>query len=667
MENLSTEVKALRKTLNQYNYQYYVLDNPTVPDSEYDRLFQRLRAIENTNPEFVTADSPTQRVGAAPLSKFDQIEHKLAMLSLDNAFSDDDLIAFHNRLAAKVSEKIDYVGEPKLDGVAVSLFYEQGQLIYGATRGDGKVGENITQNVRTIKSIPLSLFGDDYPDKLEVRGEIYMPKASFSQLNEAALSAGGKAFVNPRNAAAGSLRQLDPKVTAERNLKMCAYSLGFVDGLDSQFPDNHFDTLHKLETLGFAINKEMKLLNDISDCIEYCKALSEKRESLNYEIDGIVFKVNSFNSQETLGFVSRAPRWAIAYKFPAQEEVTTLLDVDFQVGRTGVITPVARLAPVFVGGVTVSNCTLHNMDEIARLGLKIGDKVVIRRAGDVIPKVVRVVIEERDESADLIALPAQCPVCGAPIEIEESGTIARCSGTLTCSAQLKESIKHFASRKTMNIDGLGDKLIDQLVEKELVTSILDIFKLDVKNLTLLDRMAQKSAEKIIKAIESSKQTTLTRFIFALGIPEVGETTSELLANSFGDIDKLMLAQESALIELNDIGPIMAANIVKFFAFDKNKNNIEQLKQLGLVFSHAINTNLNIKIAGLKFVITGTLPSMGRDDMKKILKEQGAKIQSSVSKNTDYLIAGESAGSKLKKARDLNIEVLNEAQALSLLK
>jgi len=662
------ELTELKNKINTYNYQYYVQDEPSVPDAEFDRLFNQLKTFEQENPHLITEESPTQRVGASPLSHFEQIEHKISMLSLDNAFNEQDLQDFEQRLFSKLGQsQINYVAEPKLDGVAVSLFYKQGKLQYGATRGDGKIGEDITHNVRTINSIPLTLLGDDFPDELEVRGEIYMPKRSFESLNQQAQAAGEKQFVNPRNAASGSLRQLDPKISASRKLSMCAYSLGYFSG--GELPDNHYSALKELRCWGFLINKEMELLTGIESCITYCTKLAEKRNNLDYEIDGIVFKVNNFKQQESLGFVSRAPRWAIAYKFPAQEEMTTLLAVDFQVGRTGAITPVARLKPIFVGGVTVSNATLHNMDEIKRLDLRIGDQVIIRRAGDVIPKVVKSIVENRAAENVSIELPQYCPVCQSPIEIEASGVIARCSGTLVCSAQLKESIKHFASRKALNIDGLGDKLIEQLVDKELIEDVTGLFTLDVKNLTLLERMGDKSAAKIISAINASKHTTLNCFIYALGVPEVGETTAELLANHFMDIATLCEASEDDLIALNDIGPVVAHNIRTFFSHPATLSKIKQLLNYGLTFESfeqdAASLN-DLKLNDMKFVITGTLSEMSRDEMKLLLKKHGAKVLSSVSKNIDYLVAGESAGSKLDKAQKLNIKVLSLTDVLEMI-
>ena len=673
MIDLLDRLKRLREQLNYYNYQYYVLDSSSVPDAEYDRLFQELKKLEEDNPELISDDSPTQRVGAKPLAAFKQIEHKVPMLSLDNAFSSEDLGQFHKRISkilegqGLLGKRIELTVEPKLDGVAVSLFYKAGKLIYGATRGDGKIGEDITQNVRTINSIPLVLRGQDYPDELEVRGEIFMPLASFNALNEHAQRQNTKAFVNPRNAASGSLRQLDSRITASRQLKMCAYGVGFTNA--NHIASTHFESLKQLNEWGFHISSELVSTDSIDECFQICQKLNDKRSSLDYEIDGAVIKVNHFELQEALGFVSRSPRWAIAYKFPAQEEITTLLDVDFQVGRTGVITPVARLEPVFVGGVTVSNATLHNMDEIKRLDLKIGDKVIIRRAGDVIPKIVSAVSSMRTESQFLreIYLPDACPVCGSPIDIESTGVLARCSGSLICSAQLKESLKHFASRKAMDIDGLGDKLIDQLVERALVKGLPDIFLLDIKKLSLLDRMAEKSATKLVQAIESSKTVQLSRFIYALGIPEVGETTAEILAFHFLSLEAIAQADQETLMALQDIGPVVAKNIETFFA---QEINIEKLKLLQSYGIKLIEPELpkadNLVLSGKAFVITGTLPSMSRDEMSQLLKRSGAKVQSSVSKKTDYLVSGEAAGSKLKKALDIGIPVLSEGDVLKLL-
>jgi len=667
-----TLLESLKARLNQHNYNYYVLDDPAIPDVEYDRLFRQLQEIEQKDPQLITTDSPTQRVGAAPLAKFKQIKHKLPMLSLSNAFNDEDLKGFENRLLDRLKldnntgeRVVEFVAEPKLDGVAVSLFYENGLLIYGATRGDGETGEDITQNVRTIKSIPLTLIGNNYPKVLEVRGEIFMPKAAFNALNARAIKRDEKAFVNPRNAAAGSLRQLDSKVTADRSLSMCAYSIGFTEGYE--LPSTHYEMLNKLSVWGLAINNEMAIVKGAEGCIQYYRSLTTRRNDLKYEIDGIVFKVNAFSQQADLGFVSRSPRWAIAYKFPAQEELTILKSVDFQVGRTGALTPVARLQPVFVGGVTVSNATLHNMDEINRLGVRIGDAVIIRRAGDVIPKIVKVVVENRPDDAGRIELPEICPVCGSAVVILVGEAVARCTGALVCPAQLKESIKHYASRKAMDIDGLGDKLIDQLVEKELVRNIADLYRLRANDLALLERMAEKSAKKLIQAIEVSKETNLAKFIFALGIREVGETTAVLLAKNFENVENILSASKDTLEDLPDVGPIMANNIYSFFSAEENQEKINELVKLGVLFTPVETNNAQTNdLGGQIFVLTGALPNMSRDEMKKLLLERGAKVSGSVSKKTTYLVAGESAGSKLLKAKGLGVEILNEEQALALM-
>ncbi len=670
MKDLKLRLQELKETLNLYNYQYYVLDAPSVPDSEFDRLFHELKQIESDNPSLITKDSPTQRVGAEPLASFEQIQHKVPMLSLDNAFSYEDLQQFHKRILKLLpdNESIEFALEPKLDGVAISLYYEFGELVYGATRGDGKTGEDITSNVRTIKSIPLVLRGTEYPEQLEVRGEIFMPADSFEALNQKAIKEGSKPFVNPRNAASGSLRQLDPKITASRKLKLCAYGVGFssTDGI----ADTHFESLIKLNEWGFHISDKLSKSSRVEDCFSFCETLGETRQSLNYDIDGAVVKVNNLALQKKLGFVSRSPRWAIAYKFPAQEEITKLISVDFQVGRTGVITPVARLKPVFVGGVTVSNATLHNMDEVKRLGLKIGDFVTVRRAGDVIPKIAATLFSKRNEQSELkeILLPETCPVCGSTIDIESTGVIARCSGTLVCPAQLKESIKHFASRKAMDIDGLGDKLVEQLVDKDIIKGISDLYLLNAKKLSLLDRMAEKSANNLIEAINNSKEVPLHKFIYALGIPEVGETTAELLAQRYTTLDALINATEESLLALKDIGPVVAHNIVNFFSQKSNKDKLDQFISLGLklISPDVIDEKTSLPMSGKSVVITGTLPNLSRDKMSKLLKDAGAKVQSSVSKKTNFLIAGEAAGSKLTKAMELGVEVLSEEAALNII-
>lgn len=664
--NTHSRIDELKQQLNYHNYRYYVLDDPTIPDIEYDRLFQELKNLEAEHPEMITADSPTQRVGEAPLSVFSQVRHEIPMLSLDNAFDDDDLQSFNQRLLERLKdgrEAIEYACEPKLDGIAVSLLYVDGVLERGATRGDGSTGEDITQNVRTIPSIPLRLLGENYPATLEVRGEVYMPKAGFDSLNDRARSAGEKPFVNPRNAAAGSLRQLDSKITASRPLEMCAYSVGWVEG--GTLPGRHTDILRKLNDWGFKINPEMAEAASIEQCIEYYREMTDKRDHLDYEIDGIVFKVNDLVLQERLGFVSRAPRWAIAYKFPAQEEMTQLLDVEFQVGRTGAVTPVARLDPVFVGGVTVSNATLHNRDEVERLGVKVGDTVVIRRAGDVIPQIVSVVKSRRPESARDIEFPEHCPVCESPVETVAGEAVARCSGGLICGAQRKEAIKHFVSRKAMDVDGIGDKLVEQLVDEELIHSVADLFDLDKDQLAAMERMGEKSAVNLIDGLEVSKATSFERFLYALGIREVGEATARNLSRHFGTLESLIAADEAALLEVPDVGPVVAHFIQEFFQQPENLEVIDALRAKGVHWPDVVVSVDAQPLHNRTFVLTGTLQTMGRSEAKEKLQNLGAKVAGSVSAKTDCLIAGDKAGSKRIKAEELGIPVLDEEGMQSL--
>ncbi len=667
-DNFSPEIEQLRQELHQHNYRYYALDDPQITDAEYDRLMQRLRQLEEQYPESVTPDSPTQRVGATPLSAFQTVVHEMPMLSLDNAFSDEDLIAFNQRVQdrLKTTGDIEYACELKLDGIAVSLLYRDGVLVRGATRGDGTNGEDITQNVRTIKSIPLRLAGSGYPAVLEVRGEIYMPKAGFNALNEKARAAEEKLFVNPRNAAAGSLRQLDSRITASRPLEMCAYSVGWVEG--GELPATHSGVLAALKSWGFLTNRETDVAGNIQDAIEFYRRIGEKRDALAYDIDGIVFKVNSRQLQEELGFISRAPRWAIAYKFPAQEESTTLLDVEFQVGRTGAVTPVARLQPVFVGGVTVSNATLHNRDEINRLGIKIGDTVIIRRAGDVIPQIVQVVEAKRPADARDILFPEHCPVCNSPVETVADEAVARCSGGLVCAAQRKEAIKHFAARKAMNVEGLGDKLVEQLVDLGLVNTLADIYNLTREQLAALDRMGEKSADKILLALENTKKTTLAKFIFALGIREVGEATARNFANYFGSFETLAAADEESLQKVPDVGPVVAHFVAEFFDQESNRIAVEKLREAGIHWDNIdVASPQELPLDGLTYVLTGTLEALSRDDAKSHLLALGAKVAGSVSAKTDYVVAGPGAGSKLAKAEELGLKVMDEAGLLELLR
>ncbi len=660
---VSQMAEHLRAQLRHHNYQYYVLDAPTVPDVEYDRLFQQLKALETDHPELITDDSPTQRVGDIPLASFGQIDHEMPMLSLDNAFDGDDMRAFDKRLKDRLDQpdtELEYACEPKLDGIAVSLLYEDGKLIRGATRGDGSTGEDITQNVRTINSIPLRLLGEGYPRRLEVRGEIYMPKAGFDKLNKLAVSRDEKPFVNPRNAAAGSLRQLDSRITASRPLEMCCYSVGIVEG---ELADTHTGVLKQLSGWGLKINPEMQAVTGVEGCLEYYTELSARRDALPYDIDGIVFKVNSLRTQQRLGFVSRAPRWAIAHKFPAQEELTEVKAIEFQVGRTGAITPVARLEPVFVGGVTVSNATLHNMDEVERLGVRAGDSVVIRRAGDVIPQIVSVVAERRPVGTEPVIMPQSCPVCDSAVIRLEDEAVARCSGGLSCPAQRKEALKHYISRKAMDIDGLGEKLIDALVERELVHSPADLYHLKHLQLSKMERMGDKSATNVLNSIEVSKQTELPRFIYALGIREVGEATARTLAMHFGSLEAVKAADEDMLQQAPDVGPVVARYILSFFRQPHNLDVIQALIDAGVHWADIEVSEQSVPLDGQTWVLTGTLEQLTRSEAKERLQNLGAKVAGSVSKKTSYVVAGAAAGSKLEKAESLGIEVLDESQLL----
>ncbi|WP_297794614.1 NAD-dependent DNA ligase LigA [uncultured Marinobacter sp.] len=652
-------VQELRDIIDEHNYRYYVLDDPQVPDAEYDRLFRELQELETSHPELITGDSPTRRVGANAETSFEEVVHRIPMLSLDNAFSDDELRDFDRRVKdrLKTGDDIEYVCEPKLDGLAVSLHYEQGVLIRAATRGDGYAGEDITANIRTIPSVPLKLRGSDVPDTVEVRGEVYMPKAGFEKLNRTLANQGDKTFVNPRNAAAGSLRQKKPSVTARRPLEMCAYSVAVTD--DSLLPDTHWDCLQQVGQWGFRINPEMRKACGVEECLAAYQALMDKRGELPYEIDGIVFKVNSLALQQSLGFVSRAPRWAIAHKFPAQEELTVIEDVEFQVGRTGAVTPVARLKPVFVGGVTVSNATLHNMDEIRRLDARIGDTVFIRRAGDVIPQVVKVVLDKRPENAREVELPKTCPVCDSDVIQIEGEAVARCSGGLYCPAQRKEAIRHYASRKALDIEGLGDKWIDILVDRDMVKTVADLYGLTKEDLTGLERMGDKSATNLLAAIDKSRQPVLWRFVYALGIREVGEATAKSLASHFGSLEVIAEADEEALQQVPDVGPIVAGHIRSFFDQPHNQETIASLKEAGVQWQTEEITAEPKPLHGETWVLTGTLTEMTRDEAKERLEKLGAKVAGSVSKKTSCVVAGEAAGSKLTKAESLGVKVLDE--------
>lgn len=666
MHAIQTEMDQLTHTINQHNIRYYVDDAPSIPDAEYDRLIKRLTELEQEYPQFKAVDSPTQRVGGMALQKFAQITHLKPMLSLDNAFEQADFAAFNKRITDKV-DSVDYVCEPKLDGLAVSITYRLGLFERAATRGDGSVGEDITENVRTIRSIPLKLRGEGFPDLVEVRGEVFMPKAAFEALNQRQISKGDKVFVNPRNAAAGSLRQLDSKITAARALGFYAYALGVVEGESQPMQTTHFGQLTQLKQWGIPVSNEVKVTESLEQVYAYYADIMARRTALEYEIDGVVIKVNDIAKQQTLGFVAKAPRWAIAYKFPAQEEMTLLESVDFQVGRTGAVTPVARLKPIFVGGVTVSNATLHNADEIARLGVKIGDTVIIRRAGDVIPQIVAIVPEQRPDDARDIVFPLHCPVCQSIVERLEGEAVARCSGGLFCEAQRKEAIKHFASRKALNIDGMGDKIVEQLIDKELVKTPADLFTLTASAVTMLDRMAMKSATNIVAAIKDAKTTTLARFLYSLGIREVGEATAANLAQHFADFELIRSASVEQLLEVADVGDIVAKHIRQFFAQPHNIEVIQQLLAAGItwpVIEQADESQLSLK--GQTWVLTGTLTQLNRNDAKAQLQALGAKVAGSVSKNTDCVVAGEAAGSKLAKAQELGVKVIDEQGLLDLL-
>ncbi|WP_448552606.1 NAD-dependent DNA ligase LigA [Thalassotalea montiporae] len=670
LETAQQQVEKISEQLRQYNHEYYVLDQPSVPDAEYDRLMRELIAIETEFPALKSIDSPSQKVGGEALKAFTQVTHQLPMLSLDNVFSQEEWQAFVTRINDRLasSKTLAFCAEPKLDGLAVSLRYEQGVLVQAATRGDGTTGENITENIRTIKSIPLKLMGTDYPAVLEVRGEVFMPKASFEQLNERAKAKGEKVFANPRNAAAGSLRQLDSKIAAQRNLAFYAYGIGYVsDEGQDWLADSHFARLNQLKTVGMPMCPEVKFLANASECEAFYQDILNKRDALSYEIDGTVLKVDDIALQQQLGFVARAPRWATAYKFPAQEEITLLEDVEFQVGRTGAITPVARLKPVFVGGVTVSNATLHNQDEIDRLGLQKGDTVVIRRAGDVIPQVVSVVVDRRPDDATPVVFPNTCPVCDSPVTKPEGEAVLRCTGGLICGAQRKEAIKHFASRKAFDVDGLGDKLVEQLVDENLIATPADLFDLNELQISSLERMGKKSAEKLVASLETAKKTTLAKFIYALGIREVGEATAANLANHYLTLEAVQQANRESLQSVSDVGEVVANNIATFFAQETNLAVIEKLLNAGVTWpAIAVKSADEQPLTDQIFVLTGTLSQMGRNEAKAKLQALGAKVSGSVSAKTHYLVAGEKAGSKLTKAQDLGVTVLTEQDLVDLL-
>ncbi|MRS18003.1 NAD-dependent DNA ligase LigA [Enterobacteriaceae bacterium RIT692] len=670
MKSVQEQITALRTTLRHHEYLYHVMDTPEIPDAEYDRLMVQLREQESAHPDLITPDSPTQRVGAAPLAAFEQVRHEVPMLSLDNTFDEAGFLAFNKRVQdrLKSTDELTYCCELKLDGLAVSLLYEDGLLVRAATRGDGTTGENITANVRTIHAIPLRLHGDNIPARVEVRGEVFITESGFEKLNEEARRTGAKVFANPRNAAAGSLRQLDPRITAKRPLTFFCYGFGLLEG--GEMPASHWQRLQQFKAWGLPVTDRIRLAHSADEVLAFYRQVEQERPSLGFDIDGVVIKVDSQALQEQLGFVARAPRWAVAFKFPAQEQMTFVRDVEFQVGRTGAITPVARLEPVQVAGVVVSNATLHNADEIARLGLRIGDKVVIRRAGDVIPQVVNVVESERPEETREIVFPSHCPVCGSDVERVEGEVVTRCTGGLICGAQRKEALKHFVSRRAMDVDGMGDKIIDQLVEKEYVLTPADLFRLTAGKLTGLDRMGPKSAQNVVDALEKAKSTTLARFLYALGIREVGEATAANLANHFGELEKVMNADLDALIEVQDVGKVVATHVRNFMDEESNRAVIRDLtEEIGVHWPQVEVVNveeIDSPFAGKTVVLTGSLSQMNRDDAKERLVALGAKVSGSVSKKTDLLIAGEAAGSKLAKAQELGIPVIDEAEMIRLL-
>lgn len=665
-QSIIDKIKELRTKLNEHNYRYYVLDEPSIPDIEYDRLMQELQQLEKDHPETITPDSPTQRVGAAPLKEFPQVQHQVPMLSLENAFADEDIDAFQRRIQERLHDYHDilFTCEPKLDGLAVTIIYEQGRLVRAATRGDGTTGEDITMNIRTLHDVPLQLRGADYPSLLEVRGEVYMSKAGFEKLNAQARANHEKTFVNPRNAAAGSLRQLDSKMTAQRPLSFYCYGMGIISS-DWQFK-SHYQMLMQLRAWGFRVSELIKQETNAQGCLDYYRDMVQKRESLPFEIDGVVYKVDDLALQQELGFVTRAPRFAIAHKFPAQEQSTVLLNVEFQVGRTGALTPVARLQPVFVGGATVSSATLHNMDEIERKDIRIGDIVIVRRAGDVIPEVVAPILERRPPNTSIIQLPKVCPVCQSEVYRSPDEAAARCMGGLYCPAQRKEAIRHFASRRAMDIEGLGDRIVDQLVNLGWIHNVADVYHLQLNQLAGMERMGIKSAQNILDALEKSKTTTLPRFIYSLGIRDVGEATAKNLAQHYGTLDSVMNASEEDLQSVTDIGPIVAHSIHSFFTQPHNREVITRLLASGIHWPSIMKAE-SLPLQGKTYVLTGTLTQFSRDEAKAALEALGAKVAGSVSKNTTAVIAGVEAGSKLEKAKELGVPVFDENELVNLLK
>jgi DNA ligase (NAD+) len=665
-EPAAARAEQLRSQIAQHDYRYYVLDDPLVSDAEYDRLMQELRALEAAHPELVTSDSPTQRVAGTPSDAFGEVLHQVPMLSLDNAFSEEDLRAFDRRIHERLERggELDYVAEPKLDGLAVSVIYREGVLERAATRGDGVTGEDVTTNVRTIRAVPQRLRGEA-PPLFEARGEVFMTIAGFERMNQLARERGEKVFVNPRNAAAGSLRQLDARITATRPLSAFFYGVGVIE--KAPLPKLQSELLELLRTQGLPVSPETRTVHGVEGCLAYYRRIGERRSALPYQIDGVVYKLNSRADQERLGFVSRAPRWAIAHKFPPDEVFTVVRDIGFQVGRTGALTPVARLGPVFVGGVTVSNVTLHNIDEVHRKDVRVGDTVVVRRAGDVIPEVVSVVLDKRPEDTVPVELPARCPVCHSQVLRAAGEAVARCTGGFTCRAQRQESMRHFASRRALDIEGLGDKIIEQLVERDVVRTPADLYTLTAEQLAGLERMGEKSAANLVAAIDRSRRTTLPRLLYALGIREIGEATALALARHFGTLERLMAADEVAIRQVPDVGPVVAAHVAAFFASEDHRRVIRALREQGVTWPDmAVAPRAAQTLAGSTFVITGTLAAMTREQAAEALSARGAKVSGSISKKTSFLVAGSEAGSKLAKARELGVPVLDEQQFLELL-
>ena len=665
-EDINKQINYLKSVIREHDHRYYVLDDPQISDHEYDSLLRELKNLEDSHPELITSDSPTQRVGGSPISEFDQIQHSKPMLSLGNAFGIDELEAFNKRINDTLdANDVEFNAELKFDGLAVTILYENGIMKYAATRGDGSVGEDVTHNIKTIKTIPLKLHGENHPRIFEVRGEVLMDKNDFKELNEYQISLGQKTFANPRNAAAGSLRQLDPKITAKRKLKFYAYSLGQVDQ-DLELT-NHTDILEYIHNAGVPISSYSQRVVGINQMQHFYEDILKKRNSLPFDIDGIVYKVNSIKNQENLGYVSRAPRWAIAYKFPAEEAETVVNDINVQVGRTGVITPVARLHPVFVSGVTVTNATLHNEDEMLRKDIRIGDSVIVRRAGDVVPEVVRVIKEKRPSTAKIFKMPQYCPICNSQVIRIDGEAAQRCTGQLKCEAQAKQAISHYVSRKAMNIEGLGAKIIDHFFEKGMIKNISDIYQLDYDEIQKMEGFGEKSAENLKDAIELSKNTTLAKFIYALGIRNVGEATSKDIVKKLGTLDNVMKASIDDFLEINDVGPVVAQSLHQFFQEDENKAIINNIIEFGVKWDdQAQNVTNNQKLNQQTFVVTGTLENFSRDEIKELIENNGGKVSGSVSKKTSYVIIGDNPGSKADKAAELGVKIINEEQLMELL-